>query len=80
MMTLEQINAHADSLDVEGMAADLTEAKSADEILGKVCEIYIKVRPFLERVANLFFLPRKWRRAIETFIGVLDGLCPTTEV
>lgn len=79
-MTLEQLNEHADKLEAEGMAVDLTEAKTADEILGKICEIYHKVRPFLERVSNLFFLPRKWRRAIETFIGVLDGLCPTTEL
>lgn len=79
MMTLSEINAHADSLDTDGMLSEnsLVEAKGAEDIIGKVCGVYQKVRPFLEVIGNLFFIPKKWRAAIMTFVAVLDGLCPS---
>lgn len=82
MMTLSELNKHADSLDVEGMISEnsLVAAKGPEEVIGKVCGVYQKVRPFLEIVGNLFFIPKKWRAAIMTFVAILDGLCPTTEI
>jgi hypothetical protein len=81
-MNLTELNSHANTLDAEGMIAEhsLTEAAGAEEIVGKVCGIYQKVRPFLEAVGNLFFVPKKWRQAILTFVSVLDGLCPQSEI
>ena len=79
-MTFSQLNEHAEKLELEGMAEAFITAEGAkaspEEILSKVCGIYQKVRPFLEVVASLFFIPKKWRDAIRTFMGILDGLCP----
>lgn len=83
MYTKEQLNALADSLDMDGMISEhsLVTPEGAkatpDEIMTKVCGIYHKVRPFLELVASLWFLPKKWRTPIVSFMMVLDGLCPT---
>lgn len=78
MMTVSQLNEHAASLDIDGMVGEnsLAEAKGVEDILGKVCGIYGKVRPFLEVVGTLFFIPKKWRTAILSFVAVMDGLCP----
>lgn len=83
MLTFDQLNKHADTLDTDGMVSEhslmTTEgvALAPDEVMGKICGIYKKVRPFLELAANLFFLPKKWRTPILSFMLVLDGLCPT---
>lgn len=45
--------------------------------LGKVCVIYQKVRPVLDMVSKLFFIPVKVRTAIQTFMATLDVMCPT---
>lgn len=81
MMTLSEIHKYAESLDVEGMVSEKSllpagAKASPDEIMGKVCGIYQKVRPFLEVITSLFFIPKKWRTAILSFMAVLDGLCP----
>lgn len=82
MFTIEQLNKHADSLENDGMLTEhqlVTPAgakASPAEIMSKVCSIYQKVRPFLELVSTLWFLPKKWRTPIQSFMLVLDGLCP----
>lgn len=83
MYTIEQLNAHADSLDVDGMVNEHSlitpeGAKATpDEIMAKICGIYHKVRPFLELFTNLWFLPKKLRTPVISYMVVLDGLCPT---
>lgn len=83
MYTAEQLNAHADTLDIDGLVSEhsLVTPEGAkanpDEIMAKVCGIYRKVRPFMDLVANLWFLPKKWRTPIQSFMMILDGLCPT---
>jgi hypothetical protein len=82
MLTFEQLNEHADTLEKDGMISEneliVPEGAKASpaEVMSKVCGIYQKVRPFLELAANLFFLPKKWRTPIQSFMLVLDGLCP----
>lgn len=85
-MNFEQLNTIANELDTKGLADSsiLPEDAQPGDALGKVGEIYQKVRPFLEAVGLLFFVPKKWRSAILTFIAVMDGLTavpetPTTE-
>jgi hypothetical protein len=46
------------------------------EVLGKVCGIYQKVRPFLELVSDLFFVPKKWRDSLDKYIALMDQICP----
>jgi len=76
MKSFDEINQLADQLDTNGMADQSVLADDAQpgDALGKVGEIYQKVRPFLEAVGMLFFVPKKWRSAILTFIAVMDGL------
>lgn len=78
MFSIQQLNEHADKIDNEGIGGeDLTaEVTDPGEIIGKVCGVYKKVRPFLEVINSLFFLPKKWRAAIASFMLVMDGLCP----
>lgn len=76
-MNLQELNVLADQIDQDGLTDP--ESKSTDS-LGKVGEIYQKVRPFLEAVGLLFFIPKKWRSAILTFMAVMDSLtAPQTE-
>lgn len=75
-MNFEQLNTKADELSTNGLADDsiLPEDAQPGDALGKVGEIYQKVRPFLEAVGLLFFVPKKWRSVILTFVAVMDGL------
>lgn len=75
-MNFEQLNTMADEMDTKGLADSsiLTDDAAPGDALGKIGEIYQKVRPFLEAVGLLFFVPRKWRSTILTFIAVMDGL------
>ena len=83
MMTISELNKYAGTLDTEGMAAESSftapdgAKASSDDILGKVCGVYQKARPFLEVLTNLFFIPKKWRSVITTFMVSMDMLCPT---
>ena len=82
-LTFEEVNKHFDSVDLspfqqggkQFFAAD-TVTKAPGEVLQKVCSIYKVVRPFLALVSNLPLLPKKWKDAIKTFMGLMDGLCP----
>lgn len=81
-MNFEQLNTLANEMDTKGLADDsiLPEDAQPGDALGKVGEIYQKVRPFLEAVGLLFFVPKKWRSAILTFIAVMDGLTAVPEM
>lgn len=79
MMTISELNDYADKLETEGMIADVTAdgAKATPgEIITKACGVYRKVRPFLEVYTSLFFLPKKWKAPVITFMVFMDGLCP----
>ena len=79
-MTFQELDKHAEALDTEGMAQDFILSETEpDKVLEKVGAIYKKVRPFLELVGSFFFLPKKWRAAINTFIVVMDGVWPPTD-
>lgn len=71
-MNLSQFNKHAQELDSTSLSNDAT----ANDVVIKICELFHKVKPFLESVSNLFFLPKKWRNGIKSFNGVLSALCP----
>lgn len=79
MMTFSQLNQHADTLEEEGLFAPESLTAAADDdggIMGKVCGVYKKVRPFLEVVTSLFFIPKKWKTPILSLMAVMDGICP----
>jgi hypothetical protein len=82
MMTFDQLNKYADKLEAEGMIGEATLTAGAakaspGEIITKACGVYHKVKPFLEVYTSLFFLPKKWKAPVLTFMVFMDGLCPT---
>lgn len=82
-LTFEEVNKHFESADLsqfqEGgknhFSAEAV-AKTPALVLQNVCGIYKIVRPFLALVSNIPLIPKKWRDAIKTFMGVMDGICP----
>lgn len=82
-MTEQQVEQHFEALDLSAMqpggsdfftAADVT-AKPA-EVIGKICGIYGKVRPFLEMAGGVPLIPKKWRAALKSYIALMDVVCP----
>ena len=71
--TFEEIDAHLDKHQAQlSSATSLKAAPTSSQL----CEIYKGVKPILEVVSKLPFIPQKWRDAITTFISVLNALCP----
>lgn len=84
-MKPEQVEQHFDALDLKTMApGGVNHFTAADvkstpvEVLGKVCNIYQAIRPFLTLASNLFFVPKKWRTAINSYMALMDQVCPGT--
>lgn len=82
-MTVQQLNQLADSLEAEGLSAASVEGPAGADaafdptaIMGKICGIYRKVKPFLDFLLSMWFVPAKWRTAILSFTGMLDMICP----
>lgn len=82
-LTFEEVNKHFENADLKpfqtgGKSHFTAEAvsKAPGDVLQKVCGIYKIVRPFLALVSNIPLIPPKWREAIKTFMGLMDGLCP----
>jgi hypothetical protein len=82
-LTFEEVNAHIEEADFnpyqpggdKAFTASTATAAPAS-VLQNVCGIYKIVRPILALVSSLPILPAKWKAAIKTFMGLMDGLCP----
>lgn len=81
--SFEEIDRSIEALDLdsfeEGGTRHFTaEAAAADPrgVLDKVCEIYKAIRPILVALSKFPLIPKKWRKALKTFIGLMDKLCP----
>jgi hypothetical protein len=82
-LTFEEVNKHFEQADLSQFEKGGTHFFSTESVtsapaavLPKVCAIYKIVRPFLALVSNVPLIPKKWRDAIKTFMGLMDGLCP----
>lgn len=76
-MNYQELNSYADQLETEGMVDLSADGAKATDVIGSICKIFQKVKPFLEVYVSLFFLPKKWKTPVITFMAFLDGLCPT---
>lgn len=83
MKKTELVEKHFDTMDLSSMSPGGTQFFTAAdvkakpvEVLDKVCGIYQKVRPFLELASDLFFVPKKWRDALDKYIALMDQICP----
>ncbi len=80
-LSFEEVDAHVQGADLRAFAkggpgyfvpADVAAAPM--DVLKKICEIYRTLRPILNFVKRI--LPKKWRAVIDTFIDLMDKLCP----
>jgi hypothetical protein len=44
--------------------------------LANVCRIYHVIKPILQGLLLVPFIPAAWKAAIRTFIALMDTLCP----
>lgn len=83
-MELAQVEKHFDALDLATMKPGGVDHFTAAEVkadpgtvVTKVCSIYQKVKPFLSLAANLFFVPKKWRESLTSYMALMDTICPS---
>ena len=81
--TFEEIDQHVQQADLSAFGAGgkhhfeaAAVATTPGDVLKKICAIYKVVRPILLGVTKIPFIPKKWKDAISTFIGLMDKLCP----
>ncbi len=81
--TFEQIDAHINAADLAAYKTGGTKHFSASlaatdpgGVLTKICGIYHVIKPILQGVLLIPFIPAKWKEAIRTFTGLMDTLCP----
>lgn len=81
--TFEEVDKHIQSADLSAfqpggkhaMTAASATANPAAAI-PNICGAYKVVRPILQLISSVPFIPQKWRDALKAFMGVLDMLCP----
>ena len=83
-LTFEQINEHINKADLSIYKKDgAKHFKAADisadagGVLQKVCSIYHVIQPVLQGILLIPFIPKKWKDALRTFIGLMGTLCPS---
>ena len=77
--TVEQINQYLAKADLKAFAEGGRYHPAVTTQLtvpSNVCAAYGIIRPILEALQNLPFVPRAWKQAIQTFIALMDVLCP----
>ncbi len=81
LMTLEQIEAHVKSANLEQFdkpqaAAAAGAQQDITSQLQKVCSVYRGVRPILQVVAGFPLLPGSIKGAVNSFMSVMNTICP----
>ncbi len=82
-ITFDQINDHVNNADLTPFSdggekhlrsVDLHAAPG--DALKKVCSIYHIIRPILQGVMGIPFIPKKWKDVMQTFMDIMDKVCP----
>jgi len=81
-LTFEEIDAHikrANLADFEPggkmhVSAGMAAAAPGD-VITRVCAIYHTIRPILQGLLLIPFIPGTWKTAIRTFMALMDNLC-----
>jgi hypothetical protein len=85
-LTFEMIDAHVKKADLSAFEkggkfyfAPPEGAKLAPaEIIGKICPVYKIVKPILQGILLMPFIPAAWKAPVEIFISIMDKLCGAT--
>ncbi len=75
-MTLEQIEAHIKSANLEQFNQPHAQAQDLSAQLQKVCQIYKVIKPILQAVLSFPLIPSSIKNAIKTFVNVMNTICP----
>lgn len=79
--TLEQVEAHLQKANLDQFnqpraAAVASTQENIGDILEKVCGVYRGIKPILDILKNFPFIPASIKKALTTFMSVLDSICP----
>ena len=82
-MSFEELDRHFSNVDLSPYKpgakshfdAAAVKANPA-EVLAKICGIYRIVSPLLATVSNFPFFPKKWKEPLQTFINLMNSVCP----
>lgn len=79
-MTLEQIEAHIQSANLDQYDKPQMEGIDAQQdlqaVLQRICKIYGVVKPILEAILNFPLIPASVKKALRIFMKVMDAICP----
>lgn len=78
-MNLKELDAHVENVDLAELQAKATATVAPEDLPGKICEIYSKVRPVLDFLDSFWLVPKKWRQMINTLMVTIDQICPQPE-
>jgi len=81
-LTFEEIDAHikrANLADFEPggkmhVTREMVSAAPSD-VITRVCAIYHTIRPILQGLLLIPFIPSSWKTAIKAFMSLMDNLC-----
>ena len=78
-MTLEQIEAHVQEANLDQYAETQGATRAGIDLgaqIQRVCGVYRGVRPVLQVIVNFPLIPESIKKAVRTFMTVMDGICP----
>lgn len=77
-MTLEQIEAHLQSSNLEQFNEQQPGAQAQDitSQLQRICGAYRAIRPILNAVLNFPLIPASIKNALRAFMSVMNMICP----
>lgn len=78
--SFDEIDSMVRGLDLSGADAQASRlaAASPADVIGQICPIYRVIRPILQGILALPFIPESWKQVIRTFIKLMDLVCPQT--
>ena len=75
-MTLEQIEAHIKSSNLEQFNQPQAQTQDLSAKLKKACNVYKGIKPILQVLVAFPLIPASIKNALKTFVSVMDTICP----
>ncbi|MEO5929551.1 MAG: hypothetical protein ABIR47_06440 [Candidatus Kapaibacterium sp.] len=81
-LTFEAIDKHINEADLSQFEAGgkhhvmAAIAANPAAALQNICGIYKVIKPILQGVLLIPFVPASWKKAIQLFIQTMDSICP----
>jgi hypothetical protein len=82
-LTFEEIDRHINASDLEAFATGGKHFVTAESLranpaaaIPNICAAYKVIKPILQALLLMPFIPARWKQAIQAFMSVLNTLCP----